>query len=271
MSQILISMPLILHNRDCQRILDAKGLIHKGNYSGWYSVTDECFYTDAQVSQISENGTSKMTSLETGSAVDWQEETNYMLRLSEFQSALLDHYKATNIIFPSHHQSHILDILSEPLEDLSISRPQSRLSWGVQVPTDPDQTVYVWFDALLSYLSGLQYPWNTTIKPDLPATCGWPVDLQVIGKDILRCVVPDFRLPSTEVNIQGQFPRHIFPCDAAGFRLAVAPAVAIPRPLDSRAEENVEIIGKYSRSFYSCRHIWHRYRSILFSSRRRAV
>ena len=180
-------------NRDCQRILDAKGLIYKGNYSGWYSVTDECFYTDAQVSQATENGTSKIISLETGSVVEWQEETNYMLRLSEFQSALLDHYKASptsNTIFPPHHQSHIIDILSQPLEDLSISRPRSRLSWGVQVPTDPDQTVYVWFDALLGYLSGLQYPWNTTNTQDSPATYGWPVDLQVIGKDILRCVVP---------------------------------------------------------------------------------
>ena len=57
---------------------------------------------------------------------------------------------------------------------------------------------------------------------------------------------PGFCLPSTEVDIQGQFPRHIFPHDAAGFRFAVAPAAAIPCPLDGRAEENVEITGKYS-------------------------
>ncbi|KAF8334830.1 tRNA synthetases class I (M)-domain-containing protein [Amanita rubescens] len=168
------------------RTLDAKGLIYKGNYSGWYSVTDECFYTDAEVSK---DGTSNMISLETGSSVEWQEETNYMLRLSEFQSALLDHYQAaphSNIIFPPHHQSHVIDILSEPLEDLSVSRPRSRLSWGVPVPTDPDQTVYVWIDALLAYLSGRQYPWNTSTGHESPATYGWPVDLQVIGKDILR-------------------------------------------------------------------------------------
>ncbi|KAF8622593.1 hypothetical protein AX15_006894 [Amanita polypyramis BW_CC] len=114
-----------------------------------------------------------------------------MFRLSELQSVVLDHYKAAvnanaNIIFPPHQQSHIIDTLSYPLEDLSISRPRSRLSWGVPVPTDPDQTVYVWFDALLIYISGLGYPWKSAVSQSHPMAAGWPVDLQVIGKDILR-------------------------------------------------------------------------------------
>ncbi|KIL58972.1 hypothetical protein M378DRAFT_85745 [Amanita muscaria Koide BX008] len=158
------------------RKLAEKGLFYKGNYSGWYSVTDECFYTDAQVTKSS----SATVASETGSPVEWQEETNYMFRLSAFQFALLDHYTSTDVIFPVHHQSHIIDTLRQPLEDLSVSRPRSRLSWGVPVPADPDQTVYVWIDALLVYLSGIGYPWKTS-QPT-----GWPVDLQVIGKDILR-------------------------------------------------------------------------------------
>ncbi|KAK2465853.1 hypothetical protein APHAL10511_001494 [Amanita phalloides] len=178
------------HNavKDVWRKLDSQGLIYKGNYSGWYSVTDECFYTEAQVFKVSENGLSKTISVETGSSVEWQEETNYMFRLSQLQPALLDHYKTAangSIIFPPHHQSHIIDVLSQPLADLSISRPRSRLSWGVPVPTDPDQTVYVWFDALLVYLSGLGYPWKAAAG-QLSLATGWPVDLQVIGKDILR-------------------------------------------------------------------------------------
>ncbi|KAF8627945.1 hypothetical protein AX17_006098 [Amanita inopinata Kibby_2008] len=169
--------------------LHAKGLIYKGNYSGWYSVTDECFYTDAQVHRVTPpKAASPMTiSTETGSVVEWQEETNYMFRLSSFQSALLDHYKAAetaNTIFPPHHQAHIVDILSQPLDDLSVSRPRTRLSWGVPVPTDPEQTVYVWFDALLVYLSGIGYPWFSPTSN--AATAAWPVDLQVVGKDILR-------------------------------------------------------------------------------------
>ncbi|PFH48978.1 hypothetical protein AMATHDRAFT_148665 [Amanita thiersii Skay4041] len=173
--------------KDVWQKLDAKGLIYKGSYSGWYSVTDECFYTDSQVTQeMPPTSSAPVTrSTETGSIVEWQEETNYMFRLSSFQSSLLEHYKTpgkSGIIAPSHHQDHVIDILSNPLDDLSVSRPQSRLSWGVPVPTDPDQTVYVWFDALLVYLSGIHYPWPSS------GGCGfgWPVDLQVIGKDILR-------------------------------------------------------------------------------------
>lgn len=71
------------------------------------------------------------------------------------------------------------------LPDLSISRPSSRLSWGIPVPTDSSQTIYVWLDALASYLSGIGYPWKNkaTISQK-----GWPADLQIIGKDILKYV-----------------------------------------------------------------------------------
>ena len=189
------------------------------------------------MSKASEDGTSNMISLETGSSVEWQEEKNYMLRLSEFQSALLDHYQAashSNIIFPPHHQSHIIDILSEPLEDLSVSRPRSRLSWGVPVPTDPDQTVYVWIDALLAYLSGRQYPWNTSAEHESPATYGWPVDLQVIGKDILRCAFPPVPIsrPLTYIS-KGSFHAIYFPA------LLLALDLPLPRRLLSHAHWTV--------------------------------
>jgi methionyl-tRNA synthetase len=109
-----------------------------------------------------------------------------MLRLSGFQSSLLAHYTQPSRIFPRQHQDDIVQILScGPLEDLSISRPRSRLAWGVPVPDDPEQTVYVWFDALLVYLSGVGYPWKT----GMGIKSGWPVDLQIIGKDILRLAI----------------------------------------------------------------------------------
>ena len=110
-----------------------------------------------------------------------------MLRLSAFQPSLLTHYTQSSRIFPQQHQDDIVQMLSSgPLEDLSISRPRSRLAWGVPVPDDPEQTVYVWFDALLVYLSGIGYPWKA--GTDLGIKSGWPVNLQVIGKDILRSV-----------------------------------------------------------------------------------
>lgn len=83
----------------------------------------------------------------------------------------------------------VMDILSPTdsasLPDLSISRPSSRLTWGIPVPGDASQTIYVWLDALASYLTGIGYPWS-----DVPVmrASGWPADLQVIGKDILRFV-----------------------------------------------------------------------------------
>ena len=123
-----------------------------------------------------------------------------MFRLSILQPSLLSHYSThTSKIFPPQHHQDILQILSSTsLQDLSISRPQSRLSWGVPVPGDPEQTVYVWFDALLVYLSGIGYPWKHSTR----STSGWPVNLQIIGKDILRSV--PFRTCQANICMQAE-------------------------------------------------------------------
>ncbi|KAG6867932.1 hypothetical protein C0993_009414 [Termitomyces sp. T159_Od127] len=162
------------------KALMEKDLIYTATYSGWYSITDECFYTDAQIVEDPLNG---MISRETGSVVEQHTEVNYMFRLSAFNESLLAHYRSGEHVFPPQHNAFILQTLEQkPLEDLSVSRPSSRLSWGIPVPGDPEQTIYVWFDALLVYLSGIGYPW----KGDQGLGAGWPVDLQIIGKDILR-------------------------------------------------------------------------------------
>jgi len=170
-----------------QRNLRAKGYIYKSQYSGWYSVTDECFYTDAQVADG--------VSLETGAAVEWAEEENYMFRLSAFREKLLEHFtRNKRSVYPEQYLDNVIGMLGGKstngpcddafiLEDLSISRPRSRLEWGVQVPDDPQQTVYVWFDALLIYLTGSGYPWTSVAQQTAK---GWPADIQIIGKDILR-------------------------------------------------------------------------------------
>lgn len=124
-------------------------------------------------------------SIETGSAVEWMEEENYMFRLSAFQDSLLERYKSDPLsIYPPTQHADVIGMLSQPLEDLSISRPRARLHWGIPVPTDPTHTIYVWFDALTVYLTGAGFP---GIKSQAnPSQFGWPPDLQVIGKDILR-------------------------------------------------------------------------------------
>ena len=77
---------------------------------------------------------------------------------------------------------NVIQAVSEGLEDLSISRPVERLSWGIPVPSDPTQTIYVWLDALVNYITKAGYPW----APGQEQQGGWPADLQVIGKDIVR-------------------------------------------------------------------------------------
>ncbi|OCH94466.1 hypothetical protein OBBRIDRAFT_769480 [Obba rivulosa] len=166
------------------RELDARGLIYKDRHSGWYSVSDECFYTDLQITRVeSESGPCDeplFVSTETGSQVEWTEEENYKFALSRFQAPLLAHFEAhPEAIFPAQFHSDIMSLLQDGLVDLSVSRPTSRLTWGVPVPNDAEHTIYVWIDALAVYLSSTGYPWPTGGKG------GWPPDLQVIGKDIV--------------------------------------------------------------------------------------
>ncbi|PBK93985.1 hypothetical protein ARMGADRAFT_1012130 [Armillaria gallica] len=165
------------------RELDAQGLVYKGTYSGWYSITDECFYPDGAVTHIP--GSSPQTiATETSSPVEYTTETNYMFRLSALREALLDHYSThPTSIFPQQYLTDTIAILSSPLQDISISRPRSRLSWGIEVPGDPEHTIYVWIDAVISYLTAIGYPWKNA---DSGFSNGWPVDLQIIGKDIVR-------------------------------------------------------------------------------------
>jgi len=179
-----------VHHHTVQHVwrqLSAQGLVRKTNYSGWYSITDECFYTPRQVSSAPlPNNPHAHVALSTGSPVEWHEEQNYVFRLGVFRSQLIQYYlDHPDAIYPPQYHADIVNLLKQDNDDqeLSISRPTERLSWGVPVPDDPSQTVYVWFDALLVYLSAIGYP-------DSVAAAGqqalWPPNLQVIGKDILR-------------------------------------------------------------------------------------
>ncbi|OJT09068.1 hypothetical protein TRAPUB_11 [Trametes pubescens] len=165
--------------------LEARGLIYKGQHAGWYSVSDETFYPPGQVEARNQDGEEYHISTTSGSRVEWQEEENYKFRLSAFQSALTAHYTAhPEAVQPPQFHADVIKALQEPLEDLSISRLRSRLSWGIPVPNDPKHTIYVWIDALTCYLSAANYPWSATSGKGHSE--GWPPDVQVIGKDILR-------------------------------------------------------------------------------------
>ncbi|KDQ05899.1 hypothetical protein BOTBODRAFT_39907 [Botryobasidium botryosum FD-172 SS1] len=168
------------------RKLRARGLIYKGSHSGWYAVSDECFYTDAQVRTAVDPITKKeiKVSIETGKQVEWTEEENYKFRLSAFREPLISWLQSnpTAIYPPKRHAEVLASLTSGPLADLSVSRLRSRLSWGIEVPEDPEHTIYVWLDALINYMTFAGYPWHDGQSDGK----GWPPNIMTVGKDIIR-------------------------------------------------------------------------------------
>lgn len=154
--------------------------IYLGKYSGHYNISDECFVAKGQVEERLDGYYCQTT----GVKLIWQEEDNYLFRLSKFQSKLLQHYEENpNWIIPNSRQNEIIKFIQDGLEDLSISR--SNCEWGIPVPDEAkktNSTIYVWLDALTNYISG---SWKDDSElfynPDV-----WPAEVHVVGKDILK-------------------------------------------------------------------------------------
>ena len=153
------------------------GDIYLSKYKGWYSVSDEAYYSSDEI--IDKDG--KKYSTFSGSLVEWVEEESYFFRLSVWENKLLDFYKKNpNFIVPSARKNEVVNFVKSGLKDLSISR--TSFSWGLKVPEDKKHVIYVWLDALTNYLSALNFPdTNNTLFKKF-----WPASLHVIGKDILR-------------------------------------------------------------------------------------
>ena len=167
------------------QMLQDRGYIYESKHEGWYSVSDETFYPQGQVQLIVDppTGRKTMVSVETGKEVEWTSERNYHFRLSALRDQLLDFYEQhPGFIVPRSRMDEIVQQVSAGLEDLSISRPVDRLSWGIRVPTDQSQTIYVWLDALLSYATAAGFPFT----PGSEIAGSWPADVHVVGKDIIR-------------------------------------------------------------------------------------
>ncbi|KAK5630846.1 hypothetical protein RRF57_006561 [Xylaria bambusicola] len=163
-----------------------KGYIYENKHEGWYCVSDETFYPENMVEKrVSPmTGKSFIASIETGNAVEWTEEKNYHFRLTLFHEKLLQFYKENpEWVVPAGRFTEVINWVENNLEDLSVSRPASRLEWGIPVPDDPSQTIYVWLDALVNYITIAGYPhW----QPGSEHTGCWPADVHVVGKDIVR-------------------------------------------------------------------------------------
>ncbi|MFH1259051.1 MAG: methionine--tRNA ligase [Elusimicrobiota bacterium] len=152
--------------------LHEKGYIYKGTYSGLYCTPCESFWTDSQLV----NGLCP----DCGRAVESIAEESYFFKLSQFAQPLLDYYQQhPSFISPAFRQLEITNFINSGLKDLSVSR--TRVSWGIPVPFDPQHTIYVWFDALLNYITAPGY----LDKPGQFAGI-WPADVQLVGKEIFR-------------------------------------------------------------------------------------
>ena len=165
--------------------LNERGYIYAGKHEGWYSVSDETFYPESstQMALDATTGRKMVVSVETGKELEWTSELNYHFRLSEMAPRLLKFYASNpGFVVPAARHKEVVDAVSSGLADLSVSRPRSRLSWSIPVPGDPEQTIYVWLDALVNYLTVSGYPWT----PRRESEGGWPADVHVIGKDIVR-------------------------------------------------------------------------------------
>lgn len=149
--------------------------IYKKSYIGWYCVGCEAYYTETHVKET--NGVCP----DHNRAYDKLEEENYFFKLSGYGQRIKESIERDElIIVPESKKKEILNVIKSGLEDISISRPTTKISWGIPVPGDKTQSMYVWFEALMNYITTLGYPNH----PDFETF--WPADTQVIGKDILR-------------------------------------------------------------------------------------
>ncbi|MFC1853027.1 methionine--tRNA ligase [candidate division CSSED10-310 bacterium] len=155
------------------QMLHDQDLIKKKTYQGWYSTSSERFWMEKDLKDGKDP--------ETGLPVEWISETNYFFLMSRYQQKLKDHlHENPHFIRPKSRYNEILGFLDRELDDLCISRPKSRLAWGIELPFDHEYVTYVWFDALLNYLSAIGY-----LKEDQSLFTYWPANFHLIGKDIL--------------------------------------------------------------------------------------
>jgi len=157
-----------------QQLYD-QGEIYKAEYDGWYCVTCERFYPKKDTEEA------KCTNAECGRPLEPIAESNYFFKMSAYQEWLIRYIQEhPKFIQPDYRRNETLGFLRKPLNDLCISRPKSRLAWGIPLPFDPDFVAYVWFDALLNYISAVGcFENNENFKK------WWPVSCHLIGKDIL--------------------------------------------------------------------------------------
>ncbi len=167
------------HKRGCAalwQVLADRGEIYLGHYEGWYALRDEAFYGEDEI--LTRPDGARVSPF--GSPVEWVREPNYLFRLSAWGERLLAFYEANpDFLGPLSTRNEIISFVKGGLADLSVSR--ASLRWGVPVPGNPEQVMYVWLDALTNYVTALGYPDTAGER-----WAFWPADIHFVGKDIAR-------------------------------------------------------------------------------------
>lgn len=152
-----------------KRLLD-QGDIYTGHYEGWYCVPDETFFMESDLVD------GKCP--ECGRAVEWVDEETYYFKLSAYTDKLLDYIEShPSFLQPEFRKNEVISFIKQGLRDVSLTR--NNKGWGIPVPGDPSKVIYVWFDALINYISAIGY-----LSDDAKLNSLWPADLQIVGKDI---------------------------------------------------------------------------------------
>jgi methionyl-tRNA synthetase len=158
------------------KAMEASGDLYLDRYEGWYSVRDEAFYDEKEL--VEGEGGVKMSPQ--GTPVEWTKEETWFFRLSKYQDQLLAHFRDNpGFLRPESRANEVIRFVEGGLRDLSVSR--TSFDWGVKVPGSPDHVMYVWVDALTTYMTGIGYP-----EREGDFARFWPADLHLIGKDIVR-------------------------------------------------------------------------------------
>ena len=174
-----------------QKVYDA-GDIYEDEYEGLYSVSEERFITEKEAESDEFRDIKKL------------KEKNYFFKMGKYQDALIDHIKLNpKFIQPEHRKNEILGFLRQPLNDLCVSRPKSRLNWGIELPFDKEYVTYVWFDALINYITAPGFG-----KDHESFDKWWPVSYHLIGKDILTTHAVYWPTMLMSANIE--LPQSIF-------------------------------------------------------------
>ncbi|HEY5548072.1 MAG TPA: methionine--tRNA ligase [Coriobacteriia bacterium] len=169
------------HERGAQQflqILKDNGDLYQGHYEGWYCLPDETFYTEEQLSE-------DHSCPQCGRELQLVAEDNWFFRLSAYQDRLLEYYAAhPDFIQPDTRRNEVLSFVSGGLNDLSVSR--TTFTWGIPLPFDSKHVMYVWFDALINYITAVGFGADGTPTFSGPLAHYWPAQYHFVGKDIIR-------------------------------------------------------------------------------------